>query len=363
MLAERGVLDVTVFYTWGSNVMEKKFDPGFGKNIEWDIPLLEGYSYCFVENIAKNKGSHHFKGIDNPSLIRQIIDWRPDAVMIYGWNFKSHLAAMRFFKNRIPVLFRGDSVSIHHKGIKKIIRNWWLSRIYRNIDKALYTGKYNRQYFTEAGIKEDQLVYVPHAIDNKRFSTAVKENANEIAAKRKTLGINENDIVFLYAGKLDTNKNVQLLASVFHRLKLPASHLLIAGNGSDETVLKKTYAGNATIHFLPFQNQSHMPILYGVCDVFVLPSLTETWGLALNEAMACSKAIVASSGCGAAIDLIENGKNGYIFKSNDEASLENVLHKISGEQNRLQEMGRYSLQQIAGWSFEKDCEAIEACLF
>ena len=111
MLTERGNLAIKVFYTWGDAVLENKYDPGFGKSIEWDIPLLKGYDFTFVKNASLNAGSHHFGGINNPSLIREIKEWGPDAVLVYGWCFKSHLSAMRYFKGRIPVLFRGDSTS------------------------------------------------------------------------------------------------------------------------------------------------------------------------------------------------------------------------------------------------------------
>src|ERR1022692_4201496 len=108
LLHKHGKVAVKVFYTWGEEVLEKKFDPGFGKIVQWDIPLLNGYDYEFLENTAKEKGSHHFNGIVNPTIIRDIQLWKPDAVLVYGWKFRSHLKVMRYFKNKVPVWFRGD---------------------------------------------------------------------------------------------------------------------------------------------------------------------------------------------------------------------------------------------------------------
>ncbi|HEY8661946.1 MAG TPA: glycosyltransferase family 1 protein, partial [Hanamia sp.] len=65
LLAERKKLKVMVFYTWSQVEKEGKYDPGFGKNVEWDIPLLDGYEYRFINNISNEPGSHHFNGIDN----------------------------------------------------------------------------------------------------------------------------------------------------------------------------------------------------------------------------------------------------------------------------------------------------------
>jgi hypothetical protein len=105
LLTSRGNLDVKVFYTWGETVLENKYDPGFGKVIEWDIPLLKGYTYEFLENTALDKGSHHFKGINNPTLITELENYGAEAILIYGWAFKSHLKVLRHFHKKIPLFF------------------------------------------------------------------------------------------------------------------------------------------------------------------------------------------------------------------------------------------------------------------
>src|SRR4051812_4674321 len=82
MLSEEKGLFVKVFYTWGEESVSK-FDPGFGKEIQWDIPILEGYDFEFLENKAKNPGSHHFNGIVNPAAIKRIEDFKPDVILVY----------------------------------------------------------------------------------------------------------------------------------------------------------------------------------------------------------------------------------------------------------------------------------------
>ena len=151
LLSQRKKITIKVFYTWGETVIEKKYDPGFGKVIEWDIPLLDGYDYEFAENIANDKGSHHFKGIDNPHIIEAIEQFKPDAVLVYGWSFKSHLKIMRHFKNKVPVLFRGDSTLLDERGLlSSLKRNLFLRWVYRHVDVALYVGKNNFDYFRKA---------------------------------------------------------------------------------------------------------------------------------------------------------------------------------------------------------------------
>lgn len=361
LLSKREKIQVKVFYTWGVEVLKKKFDPGFNINIEWDIPLLDKYEFVFVKNVAKDKGSHHFKGIDNPALINMITRWGADAVLIYGWSFKSHLKAIRHFSGKIPVLFRGDSTSLRvAKGIKKLARDILLHWVYHYVDFCFYVGTHNKNYFIEHGVKNEQLVFAPHAIDNERFkATSSRDNIEKSARWKQSLGIGKEDMVFLYAGKLDHNKNVVLLAEAFIMLGRTEIHLILAGEGLNKIALENIYAKHGNIHFLPFQNQSQMPLLYALADVFVLPSLSETWGLALNEAMACGKAVLASDGCGAAIDLVVEGENGYIFRSKNSSDLQEKLLRMVNDIRRVKQMGLKSSVLIEKWNYEVTCDALE----
>ena len=362
LLTERKKINIKVFYTWSQTESGVKFDPGFGKTIEWDIPLLDGYEYSFVENISEKPGSHHYKGINNPTLIKEIQEWNADSLLVYGWNFKSNLKAMRFFKNKIPVLFRGDSTLLDEKpGLKKIIRRTVLKYIYSFVDIAMYAGVANKAYFIAHGFREKQLVFMPHAIDNKRFA-ANEENLLAGKALKQKLHIPDNALVFLFAGKLDENKNAVLLIDAFNDCNDEESYLLIVGNGSQEENLKNRYKGNKNIAFLDFQNQQQMPALYSASDVFVLPSNSETWGLAVNEAMAAGKAIILSDACGASYDLVKNMENGFAFKKNNKVSLKTCLQYFIDHKNEAQVMGQNSLLKIKGYSYCTDCIALESAV-
>ena len=147
LLAKRGVVDICVFYTWGATVMDNKYDPGFNKDISWDIDLLNGYNFIFLENSAHDIGSHHFNGIINKDIISVIKDFKPDALLVFGWSFNSHLKAIRYFFRKLPIYFRGDSTLLDHQGyFRKYFRMVFLKWVYRHIDKAFYVGKRNYDY-------------------------------------------------------------------------------------------------------------------------------------------------------------------------------------------------------------------------
>lgn len=110
---------------------------------------------------------------------------------------------------------------------------------------------------------------------------------------------------------------------------------------------------------MPFQNQLIMPDIYRMGDILILTSLSETWGLSVNEAMACSRAILVTDTCGCAVDLVEPGVNGFIFKNNDGDDLLDKMKKFMLNQSQIAAMGRQSLQKIQPWKFENVCIAIE----
>jgi len=394
LLSEK--IQLKVFYTWGEQSMAK-YDQSFGRQIEWDIPLLEGYDYMFLENISKDPGTHHLNGIINPTLIEEVEEFEPDAILIYGWASKSHLKALRFFKGKVPTYFRGDSTLLdQQKSFKSVLRKYFLKWVYSHIDKAFYVGEANKNYFKKYGLKDQQLHFASHAVDNKRFSQGRKAEADRL---RQKFGVADQEILILFAGKFEVKKNPSLLLEAFNALDFPNVHLLFVGNGVLEGSLKlkvERVAGRVEgvaekmvnersfdyvqddkegrlgfgagswgkrvkrrIHFMDFQNQTEMPVVYQACDLFCLPSKGpgETWGLAVNEAMAAGKAVLVSTKVGCAVDLVKPGINGEVFRSNDLDDLMQKLRELTGSKEKLTKMGIQSQQIIQSWSFEKQVEA------
>jgi len=361
ILAEESVIELKVFYTW-SQAREKVKDKTFGKEIKWDIPLLEGYDYEFVENISKNPGSNRWKGIDNPQLIAKIEAYDPYAILVFGWNMKSHFQTMRFFKGKIPVWFRGDSTLLDEtKGIKTILRRLWLTFVYRNVDKAFYVGKESKKYFKAHGLKDNQLVFAPHAIDNERFFDATGDHERTAKNWRKELGFEDEDIVVLFAGKFEPRKDLELLVKAIIELqKNGFNHLklLLLGNGPLEMDVNTVSEDFSFIQKLPFQNQSKMPLVYRLGDIFCLPSKSETWGLGVNEAMACSRPVLVSTKVGCAPDLVNNRSVGEIFQSGNLEDLKDKLRKLS--KVNLNEIGENAKDVISDWNFNKISEAVKS---
>jgi glycosyltransferase involved in cell wall biosynthesis len=318
-----------------------------------------------VDNVAKSPGVHHFRGIDNPGLIRKIEMYRPDFLLIVGWSFRSHLSCMRYFKGKIPVLFRGDSTLLGEKpGIKKILRRIFLKWVYRKVDYALYVGKNNHDYFHKHGIRKEQLFWIPQAIDNDRFYGEYEWYEREAKKWRDELGISVSDLVVLFAGKLQEQKDPEFMLRLAENIPDPRLKIIIVGNGQLEGRLKARASQDKRIIFLDFQNQQKMPVVYRLGDIFVLPSVSETWGLAVNEAMACKRPVIVSAKCGCAIDLIEEEATGWVFEvgNGGELKVVYILQKILNDRTVLDKMGNQAWQKIQSFSYVIAVEKIKQLL-
>ena len=128
---------------------------------------------------------------------------------------------------------------------------------------------------------------------------------------------------------------------------------MMVGSGPMEDDLRKRAGGHPRVHFLGFQNQSRMPVVYRLGDLFVLPSRGpgETWGLAVNEAMASGSAVVVSDRVGCAPDLVDS-QNGAVVPAGNPEALRCRIDDLLSNPERLTAMGQHSEERIVDWSIK-----------
>lgn len=363
LLHSRAKVAAKVFYTWGQTEEGFVYDPDFKRSFKWDIPLLDGYEKEFVENVAANPGAGHFSGIKNKDLIERIDRYNPDALLVFGWSFNSHLKVLRHYSGKKTIIFRGDSTLLDEPArfsFRKFARRIFLQWVYRHVDHALYTGADNEAYYLKHGLKAKQLHAAPHAIENERFYDEEGVLQTKALLWRKELGILTNETVFLFAGKLEPKKDPQLLLNAFEAVTGSRARLLFVGNGILEQELKAAAAKDPRVLFLDFQNQQMMPVVYRLGNVFVLPSKGpgETWGLSVNEAMASGRPVLVSNKCGCAKDLI-NG-NGHVFQAGNCKELTQLLQRYVAEEGLAEQQSLLSKKNIRHFSIEQIAAAIES---
>ena len=351
-----------VFYTWSQTAEGEVFDPDFRERFIWDIPLLEGYDHVFVENTAKDPKASAFFGVKTPDLRRMIDSWGADAVLVFGWGLYSHLRALVELKGKMPVLFRGDSTLLDPiPPLRRLARRLFLRWVYSHVDFAVAVGQNSHDYFRWCGLPSDRIVFAPHSVDTLRFSDPTGDHDRRAMKRRSELGIPERSIALEFAGKLTEKKDPLLLLDAFMKLESSA-HLIFVGSGELQDRLQEAAGDRRDVHFLPFQNQSDMPSVYRIADLFVLPSRGpgETWGLAMNEAMASGRAVIASSRVGGGRDLIRPRETGWIFESGDVEALIGALRMACTlGRDGLLNMGKIAQKSIAKWSTAAAAKGIE----
>jgi glycosyltransferase involved in cell wall biosynthesis len=352
-IAETTNVHLKVFYLWDFGVAAHR-DHEFGHAIRWDIPLLDGYEYEFVPNVSKRPGVDHFRGIRNPGLARAVRAFSPAAVLLLTYNFESVIRFVAGWPHDIPLLFRGDSHRLEARtGMSQAIKDALIRQLFRRFAACLYVGAANRRYFLEHGVESSRLFFAPHAIDNQRFISQAKAARGEAMAWRAELGIPPAHRVVLFAGKLEPRKCPFDLFHAFVSAGLPRASLLFVGAGSLERPLREVSAGRSDIFFAPFQNQSLMPRTYAAADLYVLPSVHDTWGLAVNEAMCVARPSVVSNLVGCAEDLVRTHETGIVFPARDVNRLRTALCDALDDDDRLRSWGQAAQRLVQNYSYER----------
>jgi glycosyltransferase involved in cell wall biosynthesis len=353
-LAQRNDLTLKVFFTWHSGNRPIQ-DPGFKMPIEWDLRLTDGYESEVVSNQSPAPGMHHFFGLVNPSLARRVVAWSPDVVHVTGWAWCSHFFLMRrLHLIGIPVLFRGDSHLLDSpspSGLGWSIKKALLTKVFSWPRGFLVVGTANRDYYERLGVGPDRLYPCVHSIDVGRFSDPSNSYEREASAWRKGLEIPPEKCVLLFAGKFEERKRPIELMRAVNDLANKNIMLIVAGNGELDTEVRRMAASNPErFRVLPFQNQERMPVIYRIGDLFVLPSAyNETWGLAVNEALAAGRPVLVSDRVGCAKDVVEKAF-GRIFSWQEPASLPRSIEDLTRDKDRLTEMRKAATQK--SWSFD-----------
>jgi glycosyltransferase involved in cell wall biosynthesis len=342
-LARREDIATKVFFTWHAG-QEPVEDRGFSQHVAWDIPLTSGYEFELVRNTARDPGPYRFFGLRTPNLVERVIAWKPDLVLVNGWAWLSHLRALQAFARLgVRTLFRGDShlLDMARRGPRWWIKRRLLRRVFSWPAGFLVVGSANRAYYEALGVPPARLHPCPHSIDVARFAEPAETLEREAVGWRRELGISPRETVLLYAGKFERKKRPVELMQMVGRLRRGDVVLVLVGSGELQGEID-AIAAQDPIRFrvLPFQNQSRMPLVYRLGDLFVLPSAYgETWGLAVNEAMSCGRPVVVSDRVGCAADLVDPDC-GWVFPWDDLSTLERTIDSLVDNTDRLAQMGR-----------------------
>jgi glycosyltransferase involved in cell wall biosynthesis len=244
-------------------------------------------------------------------------------------------------------------------------RRWYKERIKRLLvarcDAANVYGTKSRDYLIKLGMKKEKIFIEGNVTDNNYYreeTAKYKENKDELL---KDLGLPQHN--FIYVGRFSPEKNLMFLLESFNELQSSFENnwgLLLVGNGPQRELIENTIAGKKIERvFLPgYKQREEIPLFLALSDVFVLPSVSETWGLAVNEAMAAGMPILVSNKCGCYPDIVRDGINGYSFDPYDRGTLITTMRKMVENGDNLQEMAKASISIIKEYSPERAAQTI-----
>lgn len=354
-MTEEG-LDVEVWYGSDESIKGEK-DRQFGVKVKWDIPLVEGYRHRFFKNYSWTPSIYNgFFGLLNLGILKALWKSPKSLVIIHGWGYAISVLAIIWAKLiGHQVALRGESPlnqellkSPQSRILKRIFLQYFL---FCFIDRFLYIGKQNKAYYQFYGVKNQNLVFTPYAVDNERFQKAACELLPRKIELRKELDLPVDAKIILFSGKYIHKKRPMDLLQAYAALELSDKALVMVGEGELRPQMEQFIAANQLkdVFLTGFVNQSEIVKYYAIADVFVMSSGDgETWGLSTNEAMNFGLPLVISDLVGCAEDLVDEF-TGYTFSFGSVKELTDTLLKVI----KLMHPSLMIVEKINKYSFER----------
>jgi glycosyltransferase involved in cell wall biosynthesis len=373
-IAQEPDIALTVFFGSDFSVSGYK-DEGFGVEVIWDVPLLEGYTSKFLPDVRDTRTVSATSPISR-GIYRslQLSDGSPafDALWVHGYasvNALQGIVAANALG--IPVLLRaegwlGDRM---RAGWKLALKNLFFAALRGGVDAVLPIGARNAEYWQHYFGDSVPQFAMPYAVDNDWFAQRTANIAAQVAALRASLNLTPERPVILFASKLQQRKHADDLIRAYAQFIAdsdPATipYLVIVGDGEERLRLEQQVRELQLerVRFAGFRNQTELPLFFRLSDVFVLPSRHEPWGLIVNEAMASGCAVIVSSDVGSHVDLVTDGVTGCVYPVGDVAALTQALSRVLKTPGIAATMGAAAKQRMTTWSFEEDVRGLRSAL-
>lgn len=351
-MAAQADWDVEVLFC-SNHGQNKSFDKEFGISFRWDVDLTEGYNHKFFKNSRWACKTGFFKFV-NWGIIKKAFVGKYDYIYIHGIGYFTHLSVLIFAKfSGKKVIYRNISNNLGLTSkLKSFLKKLFYVPIYALVDAVLVIGKHNASYYREYKVPDEKQYHVPHLVDNQFFRNKIIKQKTERANLYLKYGLLIGDQVILFSGKLIAVKQPLMLISAFLKAQIPNNwKLMFVGRGSLEELMEQHVKVYENIQSIGFLNQSKIHELYNIAEILVLPSLSETWGLVVNEALNFSCAIIASDRVGCAPDIVKD-KTGLVFSHNKEQELTASIEKLVNNDKLREEYQANAISTVDKCSVE-----------
>lgn len=359
-------IDLTVYYL-SELGMKGTFDPEFNTTRHWaDKSVFFGFKYRFIKNYAKLTYGYGFFSRFNPGIIKLLYK-KYDVVLLHGYDTISMWAALvTALICKTSIMWRGEVVLDQTKKkqfLRNIIKRVMLKFLFNRCDTIFYSCSGNREYLRHYGASEDKLSLLPCAVDNDFFQQQNKYYSSKLAEIRNELGINSDDFVVVYSGRLTDRKRPQDLISAIAKTKKQKIVALFIGDGPNMESLKN-YAIKMGVRsiFVGYKTQKVIARFYSIANAGVILSSYDPSPKSLNEIMNFSLPVIVTDVVGTSRDLVKRDCNGFIVPIGDIDVIASHLSFLFNDEAGAIKMGKESLRIIQEWNFSEDVRAINIAI-
>jgi glycosyltransferase involved in cell wall biosynthesis len=354
-MAQHPRLDIQVAYC-SLQGAEAGLDREFGVEVQWDVPLLDGYPWVEVPNQSPWPRLGHFFGLMNPGLWKLVRTGNYDVVFTYtGYAYLSFwIAALAAKLARVPLVSSTDAYNLGGaipRPWKSLLKRVCLPFIYRVYDAVLAPSDATVRFVESLGMPRKRIMFAPGGFDGEWWA---RESAR--SDKRRTRarwGIPDSSPVLLFCAKLQPWKRPLDLLRAFARLGQCDGFLVFAGEGPLRAALEaeaKALGVTQRVVFLGFVNQTQLPELYGAADVFVLPSAYDGAPLVVCEAMSCGCPVVLSDAIPGRLELVRHDDTGFVYPCGNVDALASVLRQALQDPEQLKRISLSAAERMKAWS-------------
>ena len=302
------------------------------KNRHWDNFDIR-FNYQVLENAAIRVGHKDlYTFFINKNIYGILENEKPDKIICFGWDHLAAYISLYWSRKHGKEFILWSGSTANEKSWRRTVFNPVVKYLVRHADKCIGYGTPHRDYLISLGARPENVKIFIAQVDVHYFekSAAAFTQENRIAFKKK-LGI-ETTKTILFNGQLIKRKGLFELLQGFrmYQEKHNDITLLILGKGMEKEKIQKiiTKQNIQNIILSDFVPYDEVYKYYTISDILILPSREETWGRVINEAMACGLPIISTHETGAVADLLEEGKNGFVIKSNCPKCIETAIGKV-----------------------------------
>ena len=359
-LAESKEIDLTVFYCSDESLRGADIEKMYcakGSIVDKD-DLIGGYKCKFLKNYSWSPSILKWPfGLLNFGVWNEIKMGKYSAVIIQSWtNVTWWVAFIACLVYKTPVLFMTDANVLAESlkpawkiKLKKIVLGGFLFKQARGF---LASGILNGKLYEYYGVPKNKIKLFPFSWGYKEVVEKFEQSRKNRDEERKKMGINEEDFIILYAGRLSSEKMPLIVIDAYAKVKRKNKKLFLVGDGVLKSDAERRIENLKLqgISITGFKPRNQVFEYYNIADVLVLPSKFETWGIVVNEAMCFDLPVITSDMVGAAPDLIDDGQNGFIFKMNNAEDLAEKIEKLmSLSKDEILDFRRKAKKKILSW--------------